>query len=307
MMRLPETVDSRFAALCQRDLELEPDGMRVAFLETGSGPPVLLLHGAVFSGNSFMWELQAALSPSAHVYAPDFPGWGDSSKPLCAYTLDFYHRFIDRFLDALGLERVTIVAHSMGGLIGASYALTHPKRVRALATIAVPPPWVDIGVPNLFKPLMTPLLGEFSLFATPLLGLEAPFGISYHYETLFHDRTRIPSERLRQVLTRCCATLGDAHHRQAVLSTLRSNQTQFGPGKSAPYRKLLEDVTFPVLLVAARQDPLFPLERFYEAVERFPAAQLEVLEPCGHFPMWEQPERLVSLLHRFIAQPAGVS
>jgi haloalkane dehalogenase len=298
-MRFDGGESSRCQGLCQRELVL--DGVRISYTEAGYGPPVLMLHGAVSAGNVFWWDTQVALSAHARTLAPDFPGWGESDRPLTAYTLEFYHRFLDDFLAALGLDRVTIVAHSMGGLIGSSYALLNPHRVAGLATVGVPPVWVNVPMPALFQPFLRPLLGEAMLMASPLLGIEHPWGIRRYYEALFHDLQQVGGDRLNEVLRQGCKVIADAYHRQAFLSTMRSNQAYFTPGASALYRERLKDATFPIMMVAGAQDPLFPIELFHMAAEQHPDARLVALDPCGHFPMWEQPERVTALLQGFAA------
>ncbi len=300
-MRL-STASSTYHGLLQRDVTV--NGVRITYTEAGEGPPVVMLHGAVFAGNVFWWDTQVALAPHARTIAPDFPGWGESDRPLTAYTVDFYHRFLEDFLAALGLERVTLVTHSMGGLIGSSFALTHPERVAGLVTVGVPPVWVDVSIPELFQPFLRPMIGEAMLLATPWLGVRHPMGIRRYYEPLFHDVRRIPAERLEEVLRHGCAVAADPYLRQAFLSTLRANQIHFAPGRSVEYRERLAAASFPVLMVAGAQDPLFPLELFHAALEHHPAARLEALDPCGHFPMWEDPERVADLLRGFIAPPA---
>ena len=297
-MRLPGGESSHHQGLRQREVIL--DGVRITYTEAGDGPPVLMLHGAVSAGNVFWWDSQVALSAHARTIAPDFPGWGESDRPLTAYTREFYHRFLDDFLAALGLERVTIVAHSMGGLIGSSYALTNPHRVAGLATVGVPPVWVDIPIPELFQPFLRPVIGETMLMATPFLGIEHPWGIRHYYETLFHDLQQIDVDRLKEILRQGCQVVADAYHRQAFLSTMRSNRVYFTQGASALFLERLKDATFPVMMVAGVQDPLFPIDLFHTAAERHPGARLVALDPCGHFPMWEYPERVNELLQRFV-------
>ena len=290
-----------------RQCEAVLDGVRITYTEAGDGPPVLLLHGAVSAGNVFWWDLQVALSAHARTLAPDFPGWGESDRPLTAYTREFYHCFLDDFLASLGLEQVTIVAHSMGGLIGSSYALSNPHRVAGLATIGVPPVWVDVPMPELFQPFLLPLLGEAMLMATPFLGTEHPWGIRRYYEGLFHDLQQVEGDRLREVLRQACEVVADAYHRQAFLSTMRANRAYFTQGSCDQFCQLLEHASFPVMMVAGAQDPLFPIELFHAAARRHPDAQLVALDPCGHFPMWEHPERLADLLKGFLAPVPALS
>lgn len=299
-MRLSGT-SSAYHGLEQREVTV--GGVRITYTEAGAGHPVLMLHGAVFAGNVFWWDTQVALAPHCRTIAPDFPGWGESERPLTAYTVDFYHRFIADFMAALGLERATLVTHSMGGLIGSAFALMHPHRVAGLVTLGVPPVWVDVSIPELFQPFLLPVVGEAMLMATPWLGVDHPMGIRRYYEPLFHDVQRISSERLQEVLRQGCAVTADPYLRQAFLSTMRANQAHFRPGRSAEYRERLAQATFPVLMVAGAQDPLFPLDLFRAALQHHPEASLEALDPCGHFPMWEYPERVAELLRAFVAAP----
>lgn len=297
-MRLPGDVSAHDRGLRQRELLL--DGVRICYTEAGEGPPLLLLHGAVSAGNVLFWDLQVALSAHVHTIAPDFPGWGASDRPLTTYTREFYHRFLDDFLTALGLERVTIAAHSMGGIIASSYALTNPRRVAGLATIGVPPVWVDVPIPHLFQPFLRPLIGETMLLATPWLGIDHPWGIRHYYEPLFHDLEQVGVERVKEVMRQGCAVFADRYHRQAFLSTMRSNRAYFAQGISHEYLARLADATFPVMMLAGAQDPLFPIALFHAAAARHPEARLAALDPCGHFPMWEQPERVSALLQELV-------
>lgn len=304
-MRFSGGVSSEYRGL--RQCEVKVNGVRITYTEAGEGPPVLMLHGAVSAGNVFWWDTQVALSAHARTIAPDFPGWGDSERPLTAYTREFYHRFLDDFLNALGLDRVTIVAHSMGGIIGSSYALTNPHRVAGLATVGVPPVWVDIPIPKLFLPFLRPVLGETMLMATPFLGTEHPWGIRYYYESLFHDLQQVGGDRLREVLRQGCEVVADSYHRQAFLSTFRANQLYFTQGASAQFLACLKEATFPVMMVAGAQDPLFPIGLFHAAAERHPGAKFVTLDPCGHFPMWEQPDRVNDLLQAFVAPSVALA
>ncbi|MDP9457425.1 MAG: alpha/beta fold hydrolase [Actinomycetota bacterium] len=85
------------------------------YLTGGEGPPLVLLHGHGESSASWRWVLPA-LSRTHRVYAPDFPGAGGSAK-FSDYSqpTSFYSDFLAAFLDALGLERVALVANSHGG------------------------------------------------------------------------------------------------------------------------------------------------------------------------------------------------
>ena len=297
-MRLPTDLPAPYAPLVEREVLVH--GRRVVYTEAGEGQPMLMLHGAVFGGNVFWWENQSALAGRYRTIAPDFPGWGASDKPAGAYTMEFYHTFITAFLDALGLEKVAIVGHSMGGLLGSSYALRFPERVTHLVTIASPPAWIDLAIPLLFRPFTIPFLGELTLHALPILGPDFPLGVRSFYEGLFHAPKEVAPERMRRALAGCVEAVADPAHRAAFLSTLRDNQEMFTPGRRSPFQALLEKVSFPIMLIAGAEDRLFPLHLMQRGAALSPAARLEVLAPCGHFPQWERSSEVEGLIAAFV-------
>ncbi|HEY9722037.1 MAG TPA: alpha/beta fold hydrolase, partial [Oscillatoriaceae cyanobacterium] len=275
-MRLPVPTPPEFDALAQREVIV--DGARIAYTEAGDGPPVLLLHGAVFGGNVFWWETQQALAPHVRTIAPDFIGWGASDKPRAPYTLDTYRAFISGFLDALGLDQVVIAGHSMGGILGSAYALLHPERVSRLFLLAVPPAWADFELPNLFRPFLTPLLGELIMFSTPYFGTENPLGIRRFYESLFHDPRRIAPDRMRSMLHACCAATAEPAHREAFLNTIRSIRGEAADQLRSELREHLPRFERPTRLLAGMQDPLFPLSVIQAGAAMLPGAKLDVLD-----------------------------
>jgi 2-hydroxy-6-oxonona-2,4-dienedioate hydrolase len=297
-MRLPSDLPPAYSPLQEREVLVQ--GRKVVYTEAGSGPPVLMLHGAVFGGNVFWWENQAALADRYRTIAPDFPGWGASDKPAAAYTMHFYHEFITAFLDALGLDKVAIVGHSMGGLLGSSYALRYPERVTHLVTIAVPPAWVDMGIPLLFRPFTFPIVGELTLNALPVLGPDFPLGVRTFYEGLFHAPKEVAPERMRRALAGCVEAVADPAHRAAFLSTLRDNKAMFMPGRKSPFEELLPAAGFPVMLIAGREDRLFPLPLVQRGAAKHPPARLEVLDACGNFPQWERSSDVERLIAAFV-------
>lgn len=296
-MRLPVPTPPEFDALSQREVVV--DGARIAYTEAGEGPPVLMLHGAVFGGNVFWWETQQTLAPKLRTIAPDFVGWGASDKPRAPYTLETYRAFISGFLDALGLEQVVLAGHSMGGLLGSAYALLHPERVSRLFLLAVPPAWANFEIPPLFQPLLVPLLGELMMAATPLFGTEHPLGIRRFYESLFHDPRANAPARMRAMLHACCVATSEPAHRAAFLNTLRSIRGTEAERLRAMLRARLADFERPTRLLAGRQDPLFAVSVIEAGAALLPGARLDVLDACGHFPSWEQPARVAAALEEF--------
>jgi pimeloyl-ACP methyl ester carboxylesterase len=112
------------------------DGVSIFYREAGpmNAPVLLLLHGLPSSSRMFE-PLFARLSDRYHLVAPDYPGFGHSDWPdpkEFAYTFDHIAELMDRFTEALGLERFTLYMQDYGGPVGFRMALAHPERVEAL-------------------------------------------------------------------------------------------------------------------------------------------------------------------------------
>ena len=109
---------------------------RVVYSEGGQGEPLVLLHG--FGASADSWNRFAKpLTKSYRVIAPDQPGWGASTRiESASYGYPAQVDRLHQFLSALGLERVHLVGHSMGGFISSAYAAQYPDRVITLALIA---------------------------------------------------------------------------------------------------------------------------------------------------------------------------
>lgn len=136
-------------------------GRRIHFTVTGSGPPLLLLHGFAATGDYFA-SITPYLSDRYTLIAPDRPGFGFSDR---AATADYSHEaqaslFLD-FLDRLGIERAAVIGHSMGAAVALRMAALRPERIPALVLAAGPGrdgplpralgPLVDLVVPVLLE------------------------------------------------------------------------------------------------------------------------------------------------------------
>src|SRR5512142_1758111 len=104
---------------------LELHGERVAYRERGQGPALLLIHG--MAGSSETWRaVIPQLSKRYRVIAPDLLGHGQSAKPRGDYSLGAFAVWLRDLLDELGITRVTVVGHSLGGGVAMQFAYQHP-------------------------------------------------------------------------------------------------------------------------------------------------------------------------------------
>ena len=138
-MEVYRTPDERFDGLPGYAFEphyLEQEGLRMHYVDEGSGTPVLMLHGEPTW--AFLYrKLIPAFAGVARALAPDYFGFGRSDKPTSSedYSYDFHYASIERFAAALDLREATVVVQDWGGPIGLRLAVDHPERVARLVIL----------------------------------------------------------------------------------------------------------------------------------------------------------------------------
>lgn len=139
-------------------------GSKMHYVDQGRGAPILFLHGNPTS--SYLWRnIIPHLAPLGRCLAPDLIGMGKSDKPDLDYRLKDHIPYIDGFIEALGLEDLTLVIHDWGSAIGFDYARRHEANVRGLAfmeAILAPASNWDVfpeDMAGIFKSFRTPDLG----------------------------------------------------------------------------------------------------------------------------------------------------
>ncbi|MDT7625790.1 MAG: haloalkane dehalogenase [Pseudonocardiales bacterium] len=138
-------------------------GRRMAYVEQGSGAPIVFLHGNPTS--SFLWRsVLPELSSLGRCIAPDLIGMGDSEKlpadDPARYTFVRHREFLDALLDALGVTgEVTLVVHDWGSALGFDWARRHPDRVRGIVYMeAIVAPYADWDAwPDAARPMFQSL------------------------------------------------------------------------------------------------------------------------------------------------------
>ena len=132
----------------------EVNGKNMAYVEEGSGLPVVFLHGNPTS--SYVWRnILPVVAPHARCIAPDLIGMGDSDKlegvDPARYSFLEHRRFLEAFLENLGLtDKVVMVGHDWGGALAMDWARRHPSSVRGIAyfeTTVRPRDWDEISPP----------------------------------------------------------------------------------------------------------------------------------------------------------------
>ena len=143
---------------------VEVAGSRIHYVEEGSGDPILFLHGNPTS--SYLWRnIIPHVTSLGRAIAPDLIGMGKSDKPDLDYSFFDHARYIDGFIEELGLKNITFVIHDWGSALGFYYAMRHPENIKGLAfmeAILAPVPSWDVfpaQVRELFQGFRTPEVG----------------------------------------------------------------------------------------------------------------------------------------------------
>ncbi|MEI8307234.1 MAG: alpha/beta hydrolase [Chloroflexales bacterium] len=113
------------------------DNQAVHYEVLGRGRPVLFLHGWLGSWR-YWFPTMEVVAEHFRTYSFDFWGFGDSRRKLTQESIQNYSDQVIRFLDALGIDRVQLVGHSMGGMVALKTAITYPDRIQRVATVGAP-------------------------------------------------------------------------------------------------------------------------------------------------------------------------
>ena len=133
------------------------DGARLRLIDTGTGTPVVFIHGIGASMYSWRYTLPPVVAAGYRVVAFDNKGFGFSDQPAHGYHNAEYVRLVLSLLDSLGIASAVLVGHSMGGAIAAEVALAHPDRVRGLVLIDAA--GYGIRLPGVLKIARWPFVG----------------------------------------------------------------------------------------------------------------------------------------------------
>jgi len=282
----PPTVAPRFD-----EWQIELHGRRVIYRIAGSGPPVVLIHGMLNSSSH--WRTVALnLASDYTVVAPDLIGHGDSAAPRGDYSLGAHAASIRDLLAAIGIDRATIVGHSLGGGVAMQFFYQFPQRVERLALIS------SGGLGHEVSPMLR---------AATLPGMSALLSLTIHPRllgALWDTGRRLRERRISlgvdlQTIARALGPLENADARGAFLHTLRSVIDVHGQRVAATDRLYLLDA-IPTTIVWGERDRTIPIGHGRLAHEAIPHSTFRTLPRAAHFPHLEDPDGLSELLREFI-------
>jgi len=264
-------------------------GDRVAYLDEGVGEVLLLIHG--IGGSSESWrEVVPELSRKYRVIAPDLLGHGQTDKPRGDYSLGAFAVWLRDFLDALGIRKVTLIGHSLGGGIAMQFAHQHRDYCRRLVLISSGGLGNDVG--RLLRMLSLP----GAELVLPLIGSRPARAVGNALQARSSQEVSRFSETWRAQ-----ASLSNRDNRRAFLRTLRSVVDHRGQSVCA-LNRLHFNTDLPALIISGGQDRVIPVAHARAAHEALPNSRLHVLPGVWHHPQVERPITVATLIDDFIAE-----
>lgn len=268
-------------------------GHRRAFVKAGRGPAVLLLHG--LGCDHTTWD--SVIAPLARRYtviAPDLLGHGQSDKPRADYSVAGYANGMRDLLTVLGVDRATIVGHSLGGGIAMQFAYQFPERTERLVLVAagglgpqVTPFIRAIGTPGFHQ-----VMGALTLPGPRHLGVAAMRALS---------RSGIGAARDLDEVAEIFDSLKDPAKREAVRRVVGGVVDWRGQVVTMADRAYLLE-RMPLAVVWGSDDLVLPSQHSEQMSALAPHSRVEVLPNSGHFPHKDHPERFVHLVNEFLRE-----
>jgi pimeloyl-ACP methyl ester carboxylesterase len=266
-------------------------GYRRVFRIAGSGPPLLLIHG--IGDSSATWRtVLPALARKHLVIAPDLLGHGMSAKPRADYSVAAYANGMRDLLGVLGIDRVTLVGHSLGGGVAMQFAYQFPEKTERM--VLVSSGGAGRGVSPLLRAATLPGASAV-LAAVRLPGARSAVSAGVGVLERLNTGLGVDAEDLRRVVD----AVPDPRARAAFIRTLRAVVDWRGQVVTMLDRCYLAR-GMPTLLVWGNRDSVLPVGHAYQARAAMPGSRLEIFEGAGHFPFHSDPPRFVSLLEEFV-------
>lgn len=267
--------------------DVKAGGVRLRLLETGEGPPVLLLHG-MFADRTTWSPIVEALRSEFRFIAPDLPGFGESEKPPAKrfrYDIDAFVECIADLYAALGLGPAAVVGHGLGGAIALSLGTRHAELVSHLVLIDAQcyPARLDLQ----WRLARLPVVGTFVI--RQLLGKTA-FRALYR-ERLLGTKSAVPLRQIDRYFTQFSAPPA----RESALATLRAtHDTRALVAQTARVRA-------PTLVVWGRHDRIYPAAFGHRLAREIRGAGFELVD-AGHSAHEEAPAIVATTLSRFLRE-----
>jgi 2-hydroxy-6-oxonona-2,4-dienedioate hydrolase len=268
-------------------------GTKIVYYDLGSGPTLVLLHGAAASATLDWAQVIKPLAARYRVIALDQIGFGLSDKPTIDYTVDTWVDFLGEFLRQMGISHTMLAGESLGGWIAAKYAIAASH--------------TDSNLPRVDKLILSDAAGHASLFqAVANVNSRSPFVFSRGPSTfaeyrqgflgIFYNKQAPGDEFLRQMYA-----LKLSWHDGETMASLMAGFS--GDPKRLISQSVdghLSEIKVPTLVVWGANDSLIPLSDGQDFAANVAGARLLVIPECGHVPPVEKADEFLKVSFAFL-------
>lgn len=248
----------------------------------GNGPAIVLIHG--FGAAIDWWdEIALALAVDHRVIRVDLIGHGGTAAPASGYSIERQGALVAAILDRLGVDRVTVIGHSMGGEVATALAEIKPARIERMILIDSPPtPGTTFTI--MAEALFTPVIGEL------LTHFQSEEAIRRGLAQGFAPGFPVPEKFVADIRQLTYTAFRTAHDDSVAYRSAKPLNERIAALQLLP----------PLLALSGTLDAIVPPEhvKFYE---RVPGAKVAIIAGAGHSPMVEMPAKTLELIRDFLA------
>lgn len=261
------------------------DGARMHYVQRGShGEPIILIHGLMDSAQTWHKNIDA-LAQRYRVWAIDLIGFGYSSRVTePTYSLNYFAQSLHEFMDAQGIERASLVGHSLGGAVALEFARAYPECVSKLILIA---PATYLA--NLLAPIN--LAARVPHMPRALMGFAVANDRAHRHawRNALGDPTHARPEDVA-LRVRPAHVVGTADALVAMMGSRWANDLA----------EQLKEIAAPTLILWGDKDRAVPLRHGKRHVRALPNAEFVVVEGAGHVSHIEYPAAVNRMMLEFL-------
>jgi 2-hydroxy-6-oxonona-2,4-dienedioate hydrolase len=271
---MPRSLWTDLGGLAYEQGYVDARGIRTRYLHAGrrGAPPLVLLHG--FGGHAEAYQRNlAAHAPDFDVWSLDMLGHGYTDKPDRAYDIPAYLEHLAATLDALQIARAHFSGESLGGWVAASFAIEHPDRVDRLVLNTMGGATMDLEVLETVR--------EKTLAAVQ----EPRRHTRARLEWLMADPAAVNDD-----IVECRARI---YEQPGMVEAVRRGMVLYEPETRARYLmtdEKLARIAAPTLVIWTTKDPTAAPAVGERIARAIPRGRYRLMQRCGHWPQWEDPE-----------------
>lgn len=278
----------------------EIDGVRIHYVDEGSGPPIVMVHGQPTWSYLYRKMIPPLVAAGYRCVAPDLMGFGLSDKPTkeSVYTLQRHVELVTGLIERLGLQGITTVGQDWGGPIGLRYAIDHRDNVCALVilnTLVRP-----MKIPLFFKVMFRS--GGFSSFLIRRVDLfrKMAFGGGLMFKRSLDSRAR---EQYKMPHPKAAMRAGIAAFPKMIPTSTKHPNYEY----IAEIDRTLTTWDVPVLVMFSDKDIAFKVEEGQRIAKMVPNGRFQIVHNAGHYLQEDAGEEIAERMITFLRDEAKVT